>query len=156
MTMAHEGSIMAIINKDSQILIRKMVAEDYPDAYALWQKTPGMHLRESEDSFEEIARLIKCNPGFCFVAEIDQQIVGTILGATDGRRGKIYHLAVATNYQHDGIGSQLVNKVIKELQEVGIHKISVVVMINNQAGKLFWQKLKFAKRTDIEHFDKII
>lgn len=32
---------------DNQIITRKMQAEDYPNAYALWQQVPGMNLRES-------------------------------------------------------------------------------------------------------------
>lgn len=101
---------------DQLVCIRKMVAEDYPDAYKLWQKTPEMNLRDFDDSFEEISRLIKFNPGFCFVAEKDNQLIGTILGATDGRRGRIYHLAVAREVQHTGIATKLVNLVIKQLR----------------------------------------
>ncbi|WCJ51776.1 GNAT family N-acetyltransferase [Lentilactobacillus buchneri] len=143
---------------DNQIITRKMQAEDYPNAYALWQQVPGMNLREFDDSFEEISRLLRFNPNFCFVAETktDKQIIGSILGATDGRRGTIYHLAVAPGYQNQGLGTQLVNKVIEQLQAVGIHKIFVKVMKDNLAGQSFWQHLKFVKRSDVIRFNKII
>ncbi len=142
--------------EDQLVGIRKMVAEDYPDAYKLWQKTPGMNLRDFDDSFEEISRLIKFNPGFCFVAEKDNQLIGTILGATDGRRGRIYHLAVAREVQHTGIATKLVNLVIKQLKEVGIQKISIIVMKNNHEGELFWKSLQFSKRLDVDTYDRII
>ncbi|MFD1124540.1 GNAT family N-acetyltransferase [Lentilactobacillus raoultii] len=141
---------------DELVGIRKMAVEDYPDAYALWEKTPGMNLRDFDDSFEEISRLIQFNPDFCFVAEKEHQLVGTILGATDGRRGRIYHLAVDKDFRREGIATKLVNLVIKQLHDVGIRKISVVVMKHNQVGERFWQKLKFSKRLEIETFDKII
>lgn len=143
---------------DNQIIIRKIRAEDYPNAYALWQHVPGMNLREFDDSFEEISRLLRFNPNFCFVAETrsGKQIIGSILGATDGRRGTIYHLAVAPSYQNQGLGSQLVTKVIEQLQAVGIHKIFVNVMKNNQVGQSFWQQVKFVKRDDVIRFNKII
>ncbi|GHP12816.1 N-acetyltransferase [Lentilactobacillus fungorum] len=146
-----------MIKKANELVgIRKMTVTDYPDAYALWKVTPGMNLREFDDSFKEISRLIQFNPDFCFVAEQNHQLIGTILGATDGRRGRIYHLAVAKTAQRQGIGTKLVNLVIERLREVGISKISATVMKHNHAGAAFWQKLKFSERLEIETFTKII
>ncbi len=141
---------------ESLLEIRKMKAEDYPDMYALWKKTPGTHLREFDDSFEEVSRVIKFNPGFCFIAQRDGQLVGTILGTTDGRRGRIYHLSVAKEVQGNGLGQKLVNLVIKRLKEVGIKKVVVNVMASNSTGEAFLKKMKFSKRSDIETYDKII
>ncbi|WP_260165147.1 GNAT family N-acetyltransferase [Lentilactobacillus buchneri] len=65
-------------------------------------------------------------------------------------------MAVAPGYQNQGLGTQLVNKVIEQLQAVGIHKIFVNVMKDNLAGQSFWQHLKFVKRSDVIRFNKII
>ena len=39
------------------------------------------------------------------------KIIGTVIGGFDGRRGLIYHLAVATEFRGHGIGSRLMNEV---------------------------------------------
>lgn len=134
-----------------------MRPEDYPNAYQLWQRVPGMNLRDPDDSFKEIGRLISFNPDFCYVVEnTNQQIVGSILGATDGRRGTIYHLAVDPKVQRQGLGTKLVDLVIDQLKQVGIQKVYVMVMRDNQAGEKFWLQQKFVKRDDIVRFNKII
>ncbi|HFU5904343.1 TPA: GNAT family N-acetyltransferase [Enterococcus faecium] len=99
-----------------KIEIRKMVPEDYPAVYELWQKDPTVHVNDFDDSFDEINRLLKFNPGFCFVAaNSNQQIVGNVLAATDGRQGSIYHLAVSPNDKNNDIATRLINLVITEV-----------------------------------------
>ncbi|HFU5899261.1 TPA: GNAT family N-acetyltransferase [Enterococcus faecium] len=104
------------MTQHSKIEIRKMVPEDYPAVYELWQKDPTIHVNDFDDSFDEINRLLKFNPGFCFVAaNSNQQIVGNVLAATDGRQGSIYHLAVSPNDQNNDIATRLINLVITEV-----------------------------------------
>ena len=62
-----------------------MTIADYQDAYRLWQATPGMGLRILDDSQTGIARYLDRNPKSCFVAIIDDEIVGTILCGQIGR-----------------------------------------------------------------------
>ncbi|HFD1699545.1 TPA: GNAT family N-acetyltransferase [Enterococcus faecium] len=104
------------MTQHSKIEIRKMVPEDYPAVYELWQKDPTVHVNDFDDSFDEINRLLKFNPGFCFVAaNSNQQIVGNVLAATDGRQGSINHLAVSPNDQNKDIATRLINLVITEV-----------------------------------------
>ncbi|WP_200778009.1 GNAT family N-acetyltransferase [Enterococcus faecium] len=104
------------MTQHSKIEIRKMVPEDYPAVYELWQKDPTVHVNDFDDSFDEINRLLKFNPGFCFVAaNSNQQIVGNVLAATDGRQGSINYLAVSPNDQNNDIATRLINLVITEV-----------------------------------------
>ncbi|KRM97085.1 acetyltransferase [Liquorilactobacillus aquaticus DSM 21051] len=139
-----------------QIKIRKMSLRDYDSAYLLWKRTSGMHLREAEDNFTEISRLIKFNPDLCFVAEFKHRIIGTVMGATDGRRGKVYHLAIDGDFRNLKLASNLLDRVYVRLKEVGIRKISICVMKNNQIGENFWEHCGFQKRTDINYFDRFL
>ena len=75
--------------------VRRMTTEDYEPVYQLWMNTPGMGLNTTDDSRDGIERYLRRNPATCFVAEIDGKIVGVILAGHDGRRGYIYHTAVA-------------------------------------------------------------
>ena len=67
-------------------------------------------------------------------------------------RGFIYHLAVAENFRLQGIGKRLVEKALQVLKNQGIHKCHIFVMKNNEKGKIFWSKMGFQKRDDIEVF----
>lgn len=134
--------------------IREMTIADYEDAYRLWQATPGMGLRSLDDSRDGISRYLDRNPKTCFVAVNDDTIVGTILCGHDGRRGFIYHTAVASDFQRNGIGSALVDAALGALKGLGIHKVALVTFRSNEAGNRFWAAKGFGDRTDLVYRDK--
>ena len=76
------------------VITREFVLDDYDGTIALWNSVEGVEICEG-DSREEIAEYLKRNPGLSRVAEADGKIVGVALCGHDGRRGWIYHLAVA-------------------------------------------------------------
>lgn len=129
--------------------IRNMRVEDYDGVYALWLSCKGMGLNDVDDSREGIARYLARNPDTCFVAEEAGAIVGTILGGHDGRRGFLYHAAVAQAYRGRGIGSALVDAAIRVLREAGITKVGMMVFANNDEGNAYWEKRGFSARPDV-------
>ncbi len=142
--------------------IRTMSISDYADVYNLWLSCKGMGLNSLDDSRDGIEKFLKRNPDTCFVAEVDNRIVGSILAGNDGRRGYIYHTAVSPQYQQHGIGSTLVDTAIDALKKLGINKIALVVFDKNDNGNAFWEKQGFTERNDliyrnktINHFERI-
>ncbi len=85
-----------MLSSSIQINIREFrYPEDYPAVYALWQNAgPGIHVRRSDEP-EEIARKLERDPDLFLFAEVDGEVIGSVLGGFDGRRGMMYHLAVA-------------------------------------------------------------
>lgn len=136
--------------------IRKMVIDDYDEVYALWTSCAGMGLNDLDDSKEGIDRFLKRNPDTCLVAECDNQIVGAIIVGNDGRRGYIYHTAVAPQYRKQGIARQLVETAIQELKQCGINKVALVVFNKNENGNAFWEKLGFTAREDLTYRNKAL
>ena len=59
----------------------------------------GMGLNNLDDSKEGIGRFLNRNPDTCFVAELENVIIGVILTGNDGRRDYIYHTAVNPKYR---------------------------------------------------------
>ncbi|AZT89730.1 GNAT family N-acetyltransferase [Caldicellulosiruptor changbaiensis] len=133
------------------MIIREMKVEDWQEMRNLWQTTEGIGLGRS-DTIEGLEKFLNRNKGMSFVCEIDSKIVATIMCGHDGRRGFIYHLAVAKNFRLQGIGKSLVEKALQELRKQGIHKCHIFVMKDNEKGKNFWSKIGFQKRNDIEVF----
>lgn len=91
----------------------------YESVYRLWTSCVGMGLNDLDDSRNGIERFLKRNPDTCFVAE-ENEIVGVIMAGNDGRRGYIYHTSVNPQYRNQKIGSQLVDKALTALYNLGI------------------------------------
>lgn len=127
---------------------RTMTIEDYDAAVALWLSTEGVRLRDA-DSPEGITRYLQRNPGLSFVAEVEGEVVGTIMGGHDSHRGFIQHLAVAASHRSAGIGSKLVTLCLDALKNEGIQKSHLMILVENEAGKRFWARQGWEFRTDI-------
>lgn len=129
--------------------IREMIEADYDQVYQLWLSCAGMGLNDLDDSKEGIARFLQRNPQTCLVAVENQTIIGAILAGSDGRRAYIYHTAVHPNYRRRGIARQLVETVLTVLDDLKIHKVTLVVFKRNAEGNQFWEKLGFSVREDL-------
>jgi ribosomal protein S18 acetylase RimI-like enzyme len=119
------------------VTTREFVIDDYDKAIALWEKIDGVEICEG-DSREEIGDYLKRNPGLSRVAEVDGAIVGAALCGHDGRRGWIYHLAVAAEHRGHGIGKQLVDACLRQLGAAGLKRAIILVAGDNPAGHQFW------------------
>lgn len=128
--------------------ICEMSKTDYAEAYALWQRLPGIGLSEADSSCA-IGRFLDRNPGLCFVAREGDEMVATCLTGSDGRRGYLYHLAVDPKVRRQGIGQALVEKSFEELKALNIHKCHIMVFKDNELGLSFWQASGWKMRNDI-------
>jgi N-acetylglutamate synthase len=127
--------------------IRGMMPDDYSQCLAMWQATPGLRLVEA-DGEECIAAFLQRNPGMSFVAEVQNEVVGTVMCGQDGRRGYIYHVAVCPEYRGQHIGSTLVQSSLAALKLAGIDKCHVFVIADNELGNSFWSS-SWTRRDDI-------
>ena len=136
--------------------IRKMCIGDYEQVYRLWLSCPGMGLNNLDDSREGIERYLARNPDTCFVAEMEDRIVGVILAGHDGRRGYIHHTAVSPAHRREGIGRTLAETALEALRGLGINKSALVVFDRNEDGNAFWEKMGFADRQDLVYRNKAL
>ena len=121
---------------------------DYDAIMALWRCSDGVSLRDA-DSREGIEKYLERNPGLSFVAERDDEIVGTIMAGHDGKRGYIQHLAVSDRTRGMGIGSRLVELCLQALKTEGIVKSHVHVLERNERGREFWRGRQWFERDEI-------
>lgn len=128
--------------------ISEMTNEDYAEAYALWQRLPGVGLSDADSSCA-IGRFLERNPGMCFVARQSGELVGTCLAGSDGRRGYLYHLAVDPVVRRQGVGQALVERALDALKAINIQKCHIMVFSNNELGLSFWQATGWKLREDI-------
>jgi ribosomal protein S18 acetylase RimI-like enzyme len=107
----------------------------------LWQKAaPGVHLGRS-DTLDEIRKKWEHDPKLFLVAEDGGQLVGTVLGGFDGRRGLVYHLAVAPDHRREGIGRALMAELERRLTGKGCVKSYLLATPENREAVAFYQRL---------------
>lgn len=119
------------------VTTREFLLDDYDGAIALWNGVEGVEICEG-DSREEIAEYLKRNPGLSRVAEAQGRIVGVALCGHDGRRGWIYHLAVAPGYRRRKVGKLLLEDCVNGLRKAGLKRAIILVAGDNPGGHEFW------------------
>jgi ribosomal protein S18 acetylase RimI-like enzyme len=118
---------------------------DYGAALTLWQASgPGVHVGQS-DTREEIARKLAHDPDLCLVAEEDGQLVGTVLGGFDGRRGMVYHLAVAETHRGRGLGRALMHEQEARFRAKGCLKYYLLITPENNDVVEFYARLGWSR-----------
>ncbi len=119
------------------VTTREFAMEDYDSAIALWTGVEGVEICEG-DSREEVTEYLKRNPGLSRVAEAAGRLVGVAMCGHDGRRGWIYHLAVAPEYRGRNLGRRLLDDCVDGLRKAGLKRAIILVAGDNPAGHEFW------------------
>jgi ribosomal protein S18 acetylase RimI-like enzyme len=122
--------------------LREFRDDDYDAVVRLW-RAAGLTVKPS-DTLPELRKLIDRNPGLFLVAEEDGVVAGTVIGAWDGRRAWIYHLAVLPDRQGGGIGRMLMDELERRLRAVGATKLNLLVERGNAGVADFYRKLGYA------------
>lgn len=134
---------------------RPMTPADIEPALALWQATEGMGLGDV-DVPDRLAAYLQHNPGLSVVVEDGGRLLGTALCGHDGRRGYLYHVAVARACRGQGLGQALVQACLHGLAGVGITKCHLFVFATNEGGLAFWNHTGWTRRGDLAVFSRNI
>ena len=128
--------------------------DDYAPTVKLWESIEaGVHVGRS-DTPEEIQKKLKRDPDLFLVAELNGEIVGTVIGGYDGRRGMIYHLAVHKTLREKGVGAILLNEVEKRLQAKGCVKCYLLVLADNENAIQFYENREWHEMKEVRIFGK--
>lgn len=130
------------------VAIRALAPADFDAARRLWAATEGLG-RGPGDSDEGLARFVERNPGLSLVAEDGATIVAAVLCGHDGRRGLVYHLAVAKEHRRRGVGAELVRRCLAALETEGIERCLILVQDGNAGAFRFWQRVGCRPRPDL-------
>jgi len=95
----------------------------------------GAHLYDLEKAAADPQRFI--------LARADHEVVGTVIGTTDGYRGWMYYLAVLPEYRKQSIGRKLVNLMEDVLGEAGCHHIGLLMHVDNRQVEGFYHGLGY-------------
>src|SRR6478735_9018685 len=125
--------------------ITELTIDHYEEAIALFMRTPGVSVRDA-DSEEATARYLSRNPGLSFVAEKGGRIIGSAMCGHDGRRGYLQHVVVDPPHRGCGIAHALVTRCLDRLEESGIVKVHIDVLVTNDLANEYWKKKGWTRR----------
>ena len=94
-------------------------------------------------SKEDFDRWCHYNPDLCAVAEIEGRYAGYVLMRIFEGHGDLASLAVSPTFRQLGVGQALFEYVVHQINEYGIHQITLEVRKSNAAGCAFWEKMGF-------------
>ena len=127
--------------------------QDYSAAVCLWEAMEkGVRVGRS-DTPEEIEKKLRRDPDLFLVAEAGRDIVGTVIGGFDGRRGMIYHLAVHPKYRGQGLGGRLMDEVERRLKARGCRKCYLMVTPENTDAMKYYEQRGWY-RMDVHPYGK--
>lgn len=131
--------------------IRPYQAADHDAVISLW--THCALTTPFNDPGKDIARKLKVAPELFLVAELEGDLVGTVMAGYEGHRGWINYLAVAPGRQKAGIGKLLMEKAEEKLRALGCPKINLQVRGSNSEAKKFYEKIGY-KVDEVTSFGK--
>lgn len=128
--------------------------EDFESVLKLWRSIEkGVHVGRS-DTLTEIEKKVTRDPDLFLVADSDGVIIGSVIGGFDGRRGMVYHLAVAVAMRGQGIGSGLMAEVESRLRAKGCLKCYLMVADDNVDVGSFYRASGWQHVQDVLLFAK--
>lgn len=124
-----------------EVVIREIRTVDGDALRALWREAGFGSLGDDDRS---LARLARRNPGLVLVAADGSRVVGSALGAWDGRRGWIYHVVTAPSHRRRGVATRLIDQIETALVSLGCPKANVMIRPDTDGGTEFWTARGYA------------
>ncbi|MGD0146001.1 MAG: GNAT family acetyltransferase [Nitrososphaerales archaeon] len=133
---------------------REFSMKDFAAVSQLWRRS-GFETRPG-DSKEELKRKLERDPDLFLVAEEGSKIVGSVIGAWDGRRGWVYHLAVDPRFRRKRIASKMLLELERRMIERGIPKVNAQVFDWNTPSLNLFESLGYEKQSDLVQMGKAL
>jgi ribosomal protein S18 acetylase RimI-like enzyme len=138
----------------SEIKIRNFTIKDYDQLIELWKKANLPFKPEGRDSKEKLLKELDHGFSIFFVAEYQGELLGSVFGTHDGRKGWINRLVVSPEIQQQGLAKRLVDELETKVYSLGIEIIACLVEDWNKSSMQVFEKLGYQKHTDIFYFTK--
>ncbi|MFC1851899.1 GNAT family N-acetyltransferase [candidate division CSSED10-310 bacterium] len=138
----------------AHITIRNFRIDDYDALISLWEEADIPFKPKGRDSHERIAAEIDRGIAIFLVVELDDRIIGAVLGTHDGRKGWINRLVVSPAYRKHGVATLLVQKVEKLLSDQGIGIFACLIENWNTNSHQFFERLGYRSFKEITYYTK--
>jgi ribosomal protein S18 acetylase RimI-like enzyme len=121
--------------------IRPFCSGDEPAVIALWHAA-GL-TRAWNDPERDIERKLRVQAEWFLVAELNGELIGSVMAGYDGRRGWLNYLAIAPGMRRRGYARALVESAETQLRAAGCPKLNLQVRAENPAAIAFYERLGY-------------
>ena len=130
--------------------IRAGTREDIGPVLDAWERAGARGALP--DTSAALEALIAWNADALLVAELDGELVGTLIAAWDGWRGNMYRLAVVPEHQRKGIATQLVESARERLYEQGARRVTALVREADVHAAGVWSSAGYERDEEVARF----
>ena len=127
--------------------IRRADVEDVPALQAFWA-VAGENASRPGDDAALVENLLRRDADAILVAEVDGEIVGTVIAGWDGWRAHLYRLAVDPDSRGQGIGRLLMQAAEERLRSLGAIRFDAMVLSGNTLGERAWAAMGYELQED--------
>jgi ribosomal protein S18 acetylase RimI-like enzyme len=136
------------------LMIRDFRIEDYDEVISLWRSC-GLPFRPNgRDSIARIAKEIEKPMALFLVATYQHEIVGTLFGTTDGRKGWINRLAVKPNHQRRGFAKRLIIEMETRFEARGLEVFSCLIENHSDSSIRLFEAMGYEEDPKVHYFSK--
>ena len=119
----------------------------YEEVFRIWTET-GLSLGAS-DTEEQITRSLEYSKELFLVGILEEKIVAVVLGAFDGRRGYVHHLAIDPKFQKRGYGRVMMAELHRRFSKKDVKKVHLFIEVDNNGIREFYKKMGWHTRDDL-------
>lgn len=150
----HRQRFEAAPADNSGVGIRVFALEDYEQASELWQAVGfrGWSLLTRG----QVVKKLRRDPDLFLVADLEGQVIGTVIGSWDGYRGWAHNVAVHPSHQRQGIGRILMCELEKRLWRKGARVLNLHYFNDSTGARDFYHSLGFQDATNATTTQKVL
>jgi ribosomal protein S18 acetylase RimI-like enzyme len=130
--------------------VRALRPEESGSVLELWriaEATPSV-----TDTVAEVQRMAQRPDAAFLVAEIDGNLVGSVIATFDGWRGHVYRLVVHPEHRRRGVARLLVRQAEEALSRWGARRITALVENDHPWAMSFWESVGYTFQPRIARF----
>jgi len=136
------------------IKIREFLISDYQVIIGLWKEAKLPYKPKGRDSLENIKKELLQGCCVFLVAVDNNEIIGSVLGTNDGRKGWINRLVVKPEYRKREIAKRLVNEVEKKFNDLGIGIFACLIEDENPDSLKVFSRLGYSEFKGMHYLTK--
>jgi ribosomal protein S18 acetylase RimI-like enzyme len=132
--------------------IREARPADVPAVLALW-RTDGVPSSRTDDA-TSVSTVLAHPTSTLLLAEVNGDIVGSVIAAWNGWRGALYRLVVAPSHRRSGVATLLVRAAEEILIDFGARRLHALVLEQADPAQQFWRSAGYEAFRDVALFTR--
>ena len=121
---------------------RNICDADVEQVVSLWRACELT--RDWNDPYKDIQFAREGETSTILVGEIHDRLTASVMVGHDGHRGVLHYLAVDPAFQKRGFGKMAHEAAVEWLQHRGVWKINLMLRVENEAVRGFYESLGYA------------